>query len=159
MPRSLGPALPDAIRALLDGRDLAGKIGLTFLLLTTDEQGWPHLAMLSVGELLATSERRLDAALWLHSTSARNLERDGRGLLALVSDGAGYSLRLHARRQADLDLGDDGRLAHFALEIDDVLEDAVAYATLTSGITFTLHQPDQVVARWQRTIDALSAAE
>jgi len=159
MPRSLGPALPAALRRLFDGRDLAARIGLTFLLLTTDEQGWPHLALLSVGELVATSEGRLDAALWLNSTSARNLERDGRGLLALVSDGAGYSLRVHAHRQADLDLGDDGRLARFALDIDDVLEDAVAYATLTSGITFTLHQPDQVVARWQRTIEALSVAE
>src|SRR5437762_2738343 len=98
MPRSLGRALPASLLSLFDGRDLARKVGETFLLVTTDEQGWPHMAMLSVGELLARSPDRLEAALWLHSTATTNLERSGRGLLAVVADGAGFYIRLNATR-------------------------------------------------------------
>jgi hypothetical protein len=158
MPRSLGSRLPSPLAALFDGTALAARTGLTFLLLTTDDAGWPHLAMLSVGELLIESDQVLRAALWLGSTSTRNLERDGRGLLALVADGAGYYLRLRASRGADLDLGAEGRLAFFRLQVEDVQEDAVAYARLTSGITFELPHPEQVLPRWQHTIDALRRA-
>lgn len=156
MPRSLGTALPPLLQGLFDGRDLASKIGDTFLLTTTDAEGWPHVAMLSAGELvLAPSGDALNVGLWLHSTATKNLERDGRGLLTVVTDGAGFYLRLTAQRQADLDLGADGRLARFALHVVDVQEDRVNYATLTSGVTFRLHEPDGVVARWQRTVEAL----
>src|SRR5919206_4820403 len=117
MPTSLGARLPEKLQGLFAGTDLAGGIGETFLLLTVGEDGWPHMAMLSVGELLAADAGTLRAALWLHSTATRNLTREGRGLLALVHDGAGYYLRCQARRGPDLDLGDDGRLADFELSV------------------------------------------
>jgi hypothetical protein len=44
------------------------------------------------------------------------------------------------------------------LRVEDVLEDAADYATLISGVTFRLKRPDQVVPRWQHTVDALRAA-
>jgi hypothetical protein len=100
----------------------------------------------------------LRAALWLNSTATRNLTRERRALLARVADGAGYYLRLRAERGPDLDLGENGRLAYFRLPIEDVLEDAVTYATLSSGITFELNGPEQVLPRWQRTITALRTA-
>ncbi len=158
MPRSIGNQLPDALRQLLDGSDVAGREGLTFLLITADESGWPHMAMLSVGELIAVEPRTLRAGLWLHSSTSNNLARDARAMLAIVANGNGYYLRLAARRGPDLDLGSDGRLALFVLQIEDVLEDAADYATLTSGVTFRLNRPEQVVPRWQRTVDALRAA-
>ena len=155
MPRSVGAELPVALRPLFDGRALGSKVGETFLLLTTAEDGWPHMAMLSVGELLARSPTKLEAALWLHSTATRNLERAGRGLLAIVADGAGYYVRLTAQRQGDLDLGEDGRLARFELDVEDVQEDRVDYARLTSSVRFELPDPASVVQRWERTIGAL----
>jgi hypothetical protein len=155
MPTSLGSKLPEKLQDLFAGTDLAARVGETFLLLTTGEDGWPHMAMLSVGELLLADASTLRAALWLHSTATRNLTREGRGVLALVHDGAGYYLRCQATRGPDLDLGEDGRLAYFDLGIEDVLEDAVNYAVLTSGMTFTLNNPEQVLARWQRTVDAM----
>jgi hypothetical protein len=157
MPTSLGARLPDKLQSLFAGTDLASGIGETFLLLTTGEDGWPHMAMLSVGELLLADPSTLRAGLWLHSTATRNLTREGRGLLVLVHDGAGYYLRCQAVRGPDLELGQDGRLAYFELGIQDVLEDAVNYAVLTSGMTFKLHDPEQVLARWQHTIDAMRA--
>ena len=158
MTRSLGDQLPDSVRQLLDGSDVAGREGLTFLLVTADQSGWPHMAMLSVGELVAADAHTLRAALWLHSSTTNNLNREGRGMLAIVANGNGYYVRLAAERGRDLDLGADGRLAYFALRIEDVLEDAADYATLTSGVTFRLNSPDQVVPRWQHTVDALRAA-
>jgi hypothetical protein len=76
-------------------------------------------------------------------------------LLAIVADGAGYYVRLTARRQSDLDLGEDGRLARFALDIEDVQEDRADYARLTSSIRFELPNVADVVSRWERTIGAL----
>jgi hypothetical protein len=157
MTRSLGQELPESLRQMLDGSDLAGREGLTFLLLTLDEDGWPRMAMLSVGELVAMDSRTLRGALWLHSTSSKNLSRDGRAMLTIVADGNGYYLRLAVRRGADLDLGAEGRLAYFLMEVEDVQEDSTDYATLTSGVTFRLKQPDEVVPRWQHTVDALRA--
>jgi hypothetical protein len=142
----------------LDGSDLAGREGLTFQLITVDENGWPHVALLSVGEIIATDPHTLRAGLWLHSTTSKNLGRDSRTVLAMVANGNGYYLRLGARRGPDLDLGSDGRLAFFLLDIEDVLEDAADYASLTSGVTFQLKHPEQVVPRWQHTVDALRAA-
>jgi hypothetical protein len=147
--------MPSNLLRLLDGTDLAERQGLTFLLLTTDDAGWPHLAMLSVGELVAQNAQTLLAALWLHSSTTHNLDRHGRGVLAMVAEGAGYSVRCSAGRGPDLDLGEQGRLAAFVLTVEDVLEDVVSYASLTSGVTFRLNQPDQVLPRWRRTIDAL----
>jgi hypothetical protein len=158
MTRSLGNQLPDALRQLLDGSDLGAREGLTFLLLTTDDEGWPHMAMLSVGELFAVDAHTLRAGLWLHSSTSKNLTRAGRAMLTLIADGNGYYVRLVAQRGPDLDLGPEGRLAYFVLQVEDVQEDSADYATLTSGITFRLKQPDQVVPRWQRTVGALRSA-
>jgi hypothetical protein len=158
MSRSIGDELPASLQPLLDGSDPSNHEGLTFLLLTNDENGWPQVAMLSVGEVVAVDPRTLRAGLWLGSGTTRNLSRSGRGTLMLVADGNGYYIRVSARRGDDLDLGADGRLAYFVLQVEDVQEDSADYATLTSGITFRLKQPDQVVPRWQHTIDGLRAA-
>jgi hypothetical protein len=144
------------LRRLLDGSELAQREGLTFLLLTVDEQGWPEVAMLSVGELVAMDQRTVRAGLWLHSGTSKNLTRDGRATLVLIDSGNGYYIHVRARRGADLDLGAEGRLAYFVLEIEDVREDSADYASLTSGVTFRLKHPEQVVPRWQHTVDALS---
>ncbi|HEV7664153.1 MAG TPA: pyridoxamine 5'-phosphate oxidase family protein [Chloroflexota bacterium] len=162
MTRTLGSELPDLLRQLLDGAAVAAcseeDLNPAFLLVTADEAGWPHLAMLSLGELVAVDPHTLRAGLWLNSTTTRNLGRDGRALLAVVAEGNGYYVRLTASRGADLDLGPDGRLAYFVLHIDEVLLDAAEYATLTSGVTFRLHQPKDVLPRWQHAIAALRAA-
>jgi hypothetical protein len=156
--RSLGNQLPDAVRQLLDGSDLAQREGLTFLLLTVDEEGWPEVAMLSVGELVAVDSQTVRAGLWLHSGTSRNLTRDGRATLVLIAHGNGYYVQVRGSRGQDLDLGAEGRLAFFVLTVEDAQEDSADYATLTSGVTFRLKNPDQVVPRWQHTVDALRAA-
>src|SRR5438552_16865724 len=90
MTRSLGDQLPDALSQLLDGSDLASREGLTFLLLTTDAAGWPHMAMLSVGELVAMDQRTLRARLWQNSSKSNNLTRAGRAMLTFIAIGKCY---------------------------------------------------------------------
>jgi hypothetical protein len=155
----VGNELPDAVRHLLDGSDLAKREGLTFLLLTNDAQDWPQVAMLSVGEVLALDARSLRAALWLRSSSAENLTRTGKATLIVIASGAAYYIRLSARRGDDLNVGAEGRLAYFVLEVQDVQEDSTEYALLTAGVTFKLKDPDMVVPRWQQTVDALRSAQ
>jgi hypothetical protein len=150
--------LPESARLLLDGSELRGRAGQTFLLLTTDQAGWPHMAMLSVGEVVAIDARTLRAAVWLHSSTSNNLTRDGRGVLSFVVDGRAYTVRLTATRVADLDPGSDGQLAQFIFEVRDVREDTADYAQLISGVTFRLNEPDRVIPRWERTVAALLAA-
>lgn len=158
MTRSIGNQLPDNVWSLLDGSDLAQREGLTFQLLTTDEADWPQVALLSVGELVAVDSRTIRAGLWLHSGTSKNLTRSGRATLVAIADGNGYYVRVAGRRGPDLDLGPEGRLAFFVLDVEDVQEDSADYAKLTSGVTFKLADPAGVVPRWQRTVDALRAA-
>jgi len=91
MTRTLGNELPDTLRQLLDGAHVGAHDGSnpTFLLVTTDDTGWPHIALLSVGELVAIDSRTLRAGLWLGSTTTRNLSGTARALLAVVADGGG----------------------------------------------------------------------
>jgi hypothetical protein len=114
--------------------------------------------VLSVGELLAVDEQVLHVGLWLQSSSSKTLTRTGQATLVLVANGNGYYIRLNATRGPDLDLGNEGRMAYFTLEVEDVQEDSADYATLTSGVTFKLKDARQVVPRWQHTVDALRAA-
>jgi hypothetical protein len=154
MARSTGNEIPEAIRPLFAGADLEAHEGLTFLLLTTTADGWPHLAMISVGEVISVGARDLRMALWRGSTAAGNLARDGRATLALVHDGAGYSLRCSGRQGLDLPI-EHGRLSYFELRVDEALEDVAPYAVLTSGITFRLKEPADVLPRWRETVTAL----
>jgi hypothetical protein len=158
MSRSAGHELPPPIRQLLDGTDLERASGLTVLLLTVDQTGWPRVAMLSAGEVLAVAPREIGIALWPDGTSAANLTRACRATLALVHGGSGWYVRCAAGRDADLRLPDGRRLASFALAVDEVLEDTVPYAELTGGIRFRLAEPERVVASWRAVVDALRRA-
>ncbi len=156
MSRSAGNELPAGVRELLDGKELERAAGQTVLLLTVDEAGWPRVAMLSAGELLATGERDLRLALWPDSRSAANLGRTGRATLALVRAGAGWYLRCAARRGPDLRAA-GRRLASFALTVEEALEDAVPYAELTGGIELRLADPATAIAAWRATVAAMRA--
>ncbi len=148
------PELPETLRGLLDGTDLAAKAGETFLLSTISEEGWPHLALLSVGEVYAPGSREIRLALWPDSTITGNLTRNGRASLTLVSGGAAYHVRLASTRGPDLVLR-PVPLAGFAATVCAIRVDAVGYAELTSGVRFRLRDPGPVLERWAATVAAL----
>jgi hypothetical protein len=155
MSRTAGDALPPAIRRLLDGGDLEGVVGLTVLLLTVDEAGWPRVAMLSAGELVATGPREVRVALWADGAAAANLGRTRRARLALVHDGGGWYASCAVRRGPDLRLVDGRRLAASALAVEEVAEDAVPYAELVHGIEFRLADTLRTLTGWRAVVAAL----
>ena len=135
---------------------MAGRVGFTILLLTTSGDGWPQVAMLSVGEVLAVDRRRVRLALWPGSGSTANLSASGQATLMLVVGPDSYYVRMRSRRLADLSLS-GGPRACFEAEVEDVLMDVVDYATVTSGIGFTLKEPERVLPAWRETVTALRA--
>jgi hypothetical protein len=164
MARSIGNLIPAALVDVLSDDAFADWVGvndtwLTILVLSTTHDAWPHLAMVSLGEIVAVSPRSLRLALWPNSTAATNVWRERRTTLVLIHEGAAYYLRCAVRRGADLVLPDaGGQLACFGLRVDDVIEDVAPYAVLTSGVTFRLNDPDVTAQRWRATRAALRRA-
>jgi hypothetical protein len=154
MPRSLGSALPADLAEALDGNRLAERVGDTYLLLTTSEAGWPHVAMLSVGEVLAVDRAALRLGLWPGTRSTGNLSRSGLGVLMAVRPPATYYVRLRVAALGEVPV-EDRRLAVFGAAVEDVLEDVVDYARVTRGIRFDLADPPRVLAHWTAAIEAM----
>jgi hypothetical protein len=150
-----GAALPDEIAALFDARDLAGSLAFTIELVTVDPDGWPRLALLSTGQVLAIDASRLRLALWLHSHSTANLTRTGLATMAFIHDQAAFRVRLRTCRGSDLDLGQ--RLAVFDGRVVEVRKDVVPYAVIEGGIRFTLVDEASVLERWRSTVEAMRA--
>lgn len=154
MSRIEGTELNADLLALLDGTDLDSKVGETFLLLTVSDSGWPHLAMLSAGEMLATRPGEVRMALWKGTTTGNNLRRTSKGTLALVHGGAGHYIEVEVAGTADLRVGTKS-LDYFACRVTKALSDVVGYATLTSGIRFELPRRKDIVSHWERTVAAM----
>ncbi len=152
MSRSLGNALPAALLQLLDGCDIRDKAGPAFLLATVDERGYPHPALLSVGEVLATGATELRLALYRTSTTTQNLRRSGAFTLALAHGGLGCYVKATATELPEALPG----LAAFKATIDEVLEDGEPIAVVSSGFAITLTgDVAGTVARWEATVAAL----
>ena len=150
--------LPDPVLRLLDGRSLADKVGETFLLLASESTMWPRVAMLSAGEVLAPSPAEIRLALYPNSGTTHALTASGKGLLHVVAAPAAYRIRIGVRpvgAAAGPDGGDGISLAYFTGSVLGVDVDQVGYATITSGITYTLSQQGDVVRRWERQVERL----
>ena len=154
MSRIEGTEFRPELMTLLDGDNLHSKVGETILLLTVGDAGWPHLAMLSVGELLAVGTDEVRIALWKGTQTGNNLRRTSKGTLALVHGGAGHYIELQVTGTGRLDVG-RVTLDSFSCKVVKVLTDVVGYATLTTGIRFDLPREEEVVSRWERTVEAM----
>lgn len=154
MSRRLEPALPAAFARTIRGEP-DPDAGFTILVLSTTDEGWPHAAMISVGEIVTAGERRVLVALWPGSTTTANLSPSARATLLAVVDGTPYSVRLSMRRLPDLTTNSGGTFACFEGVVDAASSDEAPYAILESGVTFRLTNRDGTMARWRETRLAL----
>lgn len=138
----------------MDGRDLAKREGLTFLLITSAQDAWPHVAMLSVGEVYAPDDSSISLALWPGSQTTRNLSTGGRALLMFVWSNATYYVRVSCTRQNDASVRGRPR-ALFTSQVEEVLEDVVDYAEITGGIDFRLKRPEEVLDAWAESVEVM----
>jgi hypothetical protein len=111
--------------------------------------------MLSLGEIVCLDSERLRLALWPGSTTTHNLSARNQATLTTVVDGSGIAIRLLAEREQDVALPGNQSLASFTATVREITADDVAYADLTSGVTFRLHDPDKTHNRWLETRSAL----
>lgn len=154
------PSPDPAVLALLDGSDLAAKIGLTIQLITVAPDGRPRVALLSVGEVVAVSPSQWRIALYAHSQSARNLASPGsKGVICVVAGGAHHVHEIVVRSvRAEPIRG--LALSVLAVSVESTVRDRVDYATVTSGITYELMGPrSEVLERWTETIRALTEGD
>jgi hypothetical protein len=128
-----------------------------FELMTVDEAGWPHVAWLGPAEVVVIPARRLALALWPGSSTRANLGRHGRAVLQLVSEPLVYRARLDVEEVGPIVL-EAGELAGFVADVVDVVEDAVGYATVSSGPTYRLVGADAVTERWRQQVEGLLEA-
>jgi hypothetical protein len=147
--------IPAALARYLDGTDLLNKTQ-ALRLATVDAEGWPHAALLSAGDMLVMPSGHIRLALFPQSGMTANLEREGRLTITLSLDKGVCEVRLRCRRLAHKST--DVPLAFFEGEVQSVRNHVAPYADVTGGVTFLLHDPQAVLARWQRQIAALRAA-
>lgn len=81
------PRIGKELFTLLDGKVLEDKQHEAMMLLTVTEDQWPHIAMISVGEVVALDEGNLRLALWPGTTTTGNMIRTRKATLAVFTGG------------------------------------------------------------------------
>jgi hypothetical protein len=155
---ALPPIVPAALARLIDDDELTAD-GVAFQLVTVRPDGWPHLSMISVGELVTRGERGLRLALWPGSNATANASATGKATLTTVVDGVPYSLRLTLTGPTAIPSATYGTLATFDADIEEVRADIAPYAEVQSGIRYRLRVPAEVLPRWAEIRALLSRAE
>lgn len=121
------------------------------MLLTVSEDGWPHTAMISVGEIVAMSRRE---GLWPDTSTTSNVIRTNKATFVLFFKGKAHYIRLSLKKLEVLPAVRYQR-ERFSAKIVSVREDVAKYADITSGIKIELKNPKEVVERWKQTIEDL----
>lgn len=140
MSQVIGKELTEDLFQRLSGEDVTSKLGKIIVLVTVDQQGWPHPAMLSYYEVVAKNRSRIDLAIGKASTTGKNLRRTGKVTLLVTDSGVNYYLKGNAHELSETMEG-VSFMSLFRAEIDQILEDQEPGAVITSGVTF--HRPDK----------------
>lgn len=135
---------PDDLCRQFDGVDLESKTGLSALLSTVDDSGWPHLSFLSAGEVLLQAER-LALTLWPDAHSTAALDRQRRGVLFGASEGIVYEVRFEV---IDVQRPSDAAFAIVLGRNEAVRKHKAPYASVRSLIDFQLLNPQSAIDRW-----------
>lgn len=136
MSQVLGKELTKELFDRLKGEDIASKAGKAIVIVTVDENGWAHPAMLSYYEVVAKERSRIDLAIGKTSTTARNLRRTGKITLLITDSGVNCYLKGSAREIRE-SMEALSFMSLFRVDLDKVLEDQEPDAAITGGVTFS----------------------
>jgi len=160
MSEMIGSGLPASLQERLRGDDLAGRMGIAVVIVTTDGEGWPHPALVSYGELVARDARRVRLAIPRASRTAENLRRRGRITLCFVEPGMAYYVKAAVALPEEPVPGFPG-LARFEARVEQVLADEARAdsepgAAILDGVRFSVGRPAAAVLRdWGRVVEGL----
>lgn len=138
----------------LDGSNLANKQGDAMMLLTVTTDHWPHVAMISAGEILALDRQQLRLALWPDTTTTGNMIRTEKATLAAFVGGQAHYVRLLVTQLPELPDAEYPRV-HFAASVAASRTDTARYADILTGVTIRLKNPPQVLQRWEKVLEEL----
>ena len=131
--------MPRAIEEALSGEAFKRRRRLVLPLLTTDPEGYPRAALLTLSEVRATSARTLAVAVSAGSRTSLNLIRRGQATLLYLTRGVAASIQAKAGRGRAC--GTDPDLQLFPLAILRVRLDrprpGEGNVALLTGPTFT----------------------
>src|SRR5438874_732311 len=100
MSKALGSRLPADLLARLDGGDLEAVASKVIPIFTVDADGWPHPALLSYFEVVATDPSHVRMATYANSTTSGNLRRSGKLTLVVIDARVAYYVKTHAMELA-----------------------------------------------------------
>ncbi len=136
MSQLLGKELTEELFERLKGMDIRSKAGKAITVVSVDEAGWAHPAMLSYYEVVAKGRGRIDLAIGKNSTTAKNLRRTGKITLLITDSGMNFYLKGGAREVRGSMEG-ASFMSLFRVELEKVLEDQEPDAAIASGVTFS----------------------
>lgn len=154
MSRLLEPRIPDDLRGKLCAEDLSGVEGRALLLLTLDEKGFPHPAMLSYREMASPDSNQIRFAIWQGTTTSMNIYRDPRISLIAVDREMSYYLKGQARiLREDSETFEGCSVYEFIVET--VLEDSEPQLPISSGVEYGNFQGGESLATRRKHLTEL----
>ena len=84
--------------------------------------------------------------IFAESSAAKNLVRDSRLTITLALDGGMSELMMHVRPLPGALA--EANLTAFEAKVETVRFHKAPYADVTTGVTFSLHDPETVLSRW-----------
>lgn len=140
MSQVLGTKLTEELFHRLKGDSMASKADKAIVVVTVDDAGWAHPAMLSYYEVVAKDRVTIDLAIGKTSTTAKNLRRTGKITLLITDTDMNYYVKGSAR---ELRESMEGVLfmSLFRVTVERLLEDLEPDSVITSGVTF--QRPDK----------------
>ena len=135
MSQIVGKQLTEELFHRLKGDSMASKTDKAIVIITIDEAGWPHPAMLSYYEVVAKDRATIDLAIGKTSVTAKNLRRAGKIALLITDSDVNYYVKGTAR-EIRASMEDAPVMSLFRVAVEHLLEDLDPDAVITSGVTF-----------------------
>ena len=135
MSQILGKELTPALLQRMGGAEIEAHEGKIIPILTIDEAGWAHPALLSYYEIVAKSPATLDMALWKNSSTANNLRKSGKVTLMVSDRGVNYYLK-GGVEELQFEMRGAAPVSRFRVALEQVIEDQEPNAEITTGMTY-----------------------
>jgi len=143
--------LPPPLIEFFNGKNVSDKQHEAILLLSVDEEQWPHVAMISVGEIVAINESELRLSLWPNTVTSTNLNRTGQATIVVFLEAVAYYVKLSVQEQSISDARHERQ--GFVATVASIRADVAKYADIISGVRIQLKEPEPVIQRWTETIE------